>query len=76
MKKYTSIFRHKTVTSAIQRAKFPVCPDGKRNSTTLTLKIPVRCQSVIHLAVMAYVNCQMSVHVRLDGKIFQVIIFT
>ena len=60
----------------IQRAKFPAWLDGKRGPTTLTLTFLVHCQSVIHLAKMASVNCQMSVHVKLDGKIFQVMIFT
>ena len=75
-KRATSICRHKTVTSVIQRAKFPAWLDGKRSPTTLTLTFLVHCQSVIHLAVMASVNCQMSVHVKLDGKIFQVMTFT
>ena len=75
-KRTTSIFRHRTVTSVIQRAKFLAWLDGKRSPTTLTLTFLVHCQSAIHLAVMASVNCQMSVHVKLDGKKFQVMMFT
>lgn len=75
-KRTTSICRHKTVTSVIQRVKFLAWLDGKRSPTILTLTFLVHCPSAIQLAVMAFVNCQMSVHVKLDGKIFQVMTFT
>ena len=67
-------FRHKTVTFAIQKARFPVCQDGRRSPTALIHIFPVLCQFAIHLAWGENAGSQTFVHVKLGGKLANIVL--